>query len=124
MAKSKIKIEGSNILVNGQVVGMVDGRSEVYVHFFDAEGKAKFAARFKYRSPKSSAVSWIKFILSNMTSLQYLAEYNDGKGPAPLIIAENLGYVSPNKKKMLEIQAAADAWKNRPITIVSLPAAI
>ena len=127
MAKNANKVTivaGSLIYVGSEHVGNISGRGEVYVTFLQA-GVSKFAARFKYRSAKASAVHWVKFILTKMTTAEYLAKYNDGRGPAPLTIAEEFGYVCYNVLQIQKEKAKRDAHNARfmNVTVINhLPA--
>jgi len=127
MAKNANKVTivaGALIYVGSEHVGNISGRGEVTVTFLQA-GVSKFAARFKYRSAKASAVHWVKFILTKMTTAEYLAKYDDSRGPAPLAIAEEFGYVCYNvlqmRKKQAEVAARNARFMN--VTVINhLPA--
>jgi hypothetical protein len=100
---NKVKIvAGSMIFVGDEQVGRLDGRSEVYVLFKQASGEYKVVARFKYKSAKSSAVHWVKFMLGKMTQLEVIEALSDYKD-TPIGLAEKYGYVCYNVLHMQKL---------------------
>lgn len=126
MAKQRIEIESEGqIFVDGINVGHIDGRSECYVHFKDANGNNCYVARFKYARAKTSAKSWVKCVLQHYTAHQLCDilyhKRSENGNIAPLTLAEKHGYESPNMKMAKKLQAEADARKaanSRPMKLV------
>lgn len=97
-------INGSMIYVGTEHVGNISGRGEVYVYFYNALKVEQAVARFKYRNPKASAVHWVKFILSKLSTNEIFEKLNVPR-ETPFGLAQKFGYVSYN-----EIQARKAGW--------------
>ena len=110
--------KAGNVLVNGAIVATMEGSSEVYIRMANSVGHFVTVARFKYRSPKSGAKHWLKFILAVMTSAEIvkaLTPVAGQRGETPLGLAEKLGYVSLNVLKVREEMAKRELLRTTPM---------
>lgn len=116
---NKVTFKNDEIMVNGEVVGRLDGSKEVYVRLLSEQNKLEVVARFKYRSPKASAKDWLKFILQFYNSMRLVQLLHVERKVAPLTLAENHGYVSPQMKELLKFKAEQDRLRNTPVIILN-----
>jgi|KBSSwiStaDraftv2_1062776.scaffolds.fasta_scaffold00022_215 hypothetical protein len=107
----KVTIAANLIFVDGNRVGMVSGRSEVYV-IIDEPREA--IARFKYRAPMAKAKSWVKFVFARLTVTEMLVLL---KNTTPLELAWSLGYPKPETESAARVRIQLDAqqkeWANQ-----------
>lgn len=122
----KVIIKEGIVSVNGTEVARLDGRGEVYVTMKNpATGLQQSIARFKYRSPKASAVHWVKFMFSKMEASEIFAKLTNPDfetRTSPIGLAETFGYVSYNVAKIEKEKAEREARNARymNVSIVTL----
>jgi acylphosphatase len=101
-ATRKVEVRnGYEIVVDGTVVGRLDGRPEVYVVL---NGQPRAVARFKRYLNKASArqlaTRWVKFVLARLTVAEVLEKIGDDvpfeKRVSPMQLAWDLGMPKPS----------------------------
>jgi hypothetical protein len=86
------------VVVDGQVVGKLDGTKETYV-VLGTESVARFKRYLNKASAKTLATRWVKFVLARLTVAEVIERLNNpdfNKRVTPMQLAWDLGMPKPS----------------------------